>query len=230
MSKTTRILITGGEGIMATALAPYFPLAETRSHRECDVTNEVRVRQVFQEVRPELVIHCAALTAHNAEPHAYVVANIQGTCHVVAQARKHQSRLVYLSTDYLAAPREDDPVRPVNPYAASKYAGEVAVHSVPDSLVIRGSWYDRLELSHAATDAFTSKLPVARAAYYVASLAVSSLTGVMNIAGPRRSYYDIALQFNEQVVPVSRDQIRLPYELPADSSLDTSRLAGWLAA
>lgn len=230
MSHVTRVLVTGGSGIMATALAPYFPLAEYRSHGECDVTNPVRVRQVFQEVRPELVIHCAALTAHNAEPHAYVVANIEGTCHVVAQARRCNARLVYLSTDYLAAPREDDAVRPVNPYAASKYAGEIAVRSVPNGLVIRGSWYDRLELDRAATDAFTTKLPVAKAAYYVAILATSAHTGTVNIAGPRRSFYDIALEFNEQVLPVSRHSIRLPYELPADTSLDTTRLAQWLAA
>jgi hypothetical protein len=230
MSHVTRILVTGGDGILASALRPYFPLADYCGRETCDVSNAGSVRHAFQQLQPELVIHCAAETRHNAEPMSYVVANVQGTCNVVVQAKKIGSRVVYPSTDYLSARVEDGPVKPVNLYAASKYAGEIAVGACTNGVVVRGSWYSRLELSHAATDAFTSKLPVERAAFYLATLATSSLTGVINIGGPRRSIYDIALEFNERVIPVSRHQIRLPYELPADTSLDTTRLAQWLAA
>lgn len=229
-SHQTRILVTGGEGILGTALRDYFPFADYRGHYDCDVTSAVKLRQVFHDVRPELVIHCAAMTSHNAEPQAYAVNNIQGTINVVGNARRGGARVVYLSTDYLNASRETSPVAPVNQYAASKFAGELVAAGLRDHLVIRGSWYDRLQLTHAATDAFTSKLPVARAAYYVAALAVSSLTGVINIGNGRRSLYEIALEFNEQVVPVERKQIKLAYELPADCSLDTTRLTQFLNA
>jgi dTDP-4-dehydrorhamnose reductase len=230
VSHVTRILVTGGDGILATALRPYFPYADYCGRETCDVSNAGSVRHAFQQLQPELVIHCAAETRHNAEPMSYVVANIQGTCNVVVQAKKVGARVVFPSTDYLGAATENDPVKPVNSYAASKYAGEAAVSTANNWLVVRGSWYSRLDLSHAATDAYTTKLPVDKAAYYVAILATSGLTGVINIAGPRRTIYDIALEFNERVIPVSRHQIRLPYELPADTSLDTTRLAQWLAA
>ena len=222
--------MTGGDGILAQALRPYFPLAEYCGRQTCDVTNAGHVRHAFQQLKPELVIHCAAETSHNADPIAYVVGNVQGTVNVVLQAKKLGARVVYPSTDYLGARAEHDSVRPVNQYAASKYAGEQVAGSLGNALVVRGSWYSRLELSHAATDAYTSKLPVDRAAYYLATLAVSNLTGVINIGGPRRTIYSIALEFNEKVVPVSRKQIHCGYEIPPDSSLDTEKLTTWLKA
>lgn len=224
MSRTTRILVTGGDGILAQALRPYFPLGTFLGRQECDVTNAGQVRAAFNEVRPELVIHCAAQTTHNAEPMAYVMANVVGTINVVAAARKLGSRVVYPSTDYLGAPRESDAVRPVNRYAASKYAGELIVGSAVTGLVVRGSWYSHPTYSHAATDAFCTRLPVDKAAYFVATLAVSSATGVCNIGGARRTLFEIALEFNPRVVPVSRHQIQCGYTIPEDSSLDTSRL------
>lgn len=227
MSHVTKILVTGGDGILAQALRLYFPLATYLDRTACDVANAQAVRLAFQEHKPELVIHCAAMTSHNAEPFAYAVTNIQGTLNVVAQSKRHATRMVYPSTDYLGARRECDAVAPVNEYAASKYAGECVALSLGHALVVRGSWYSRLAYSHAATDAFTTKLPVAKAAYQIAVLATSDKTGVVNIAGPRRSIYDIALEFNERVMPVSRLQVRCGYEIPADCSLDTSRLQAW---
>ena len=228
MSRTTRILVTGASGILATALRPYFPLGTFFDREECDVTNPGDVRRAFNDVKPELVIHCAAQTAHNAEPMAYVMANIVGTVHVAIAARKLGSRLVYPSTDYLGAAREGDAVRPVNDYAASKYAGELVVGSTTPGLVVRGSWYSCPTYSHAATDAYCTRLPVDKAAYFVAALAVSSATGVCNIGGQRRSVYEIALEFNPRVVPVSRHQIQCGYTIPADCSLDTTRLRSLL--
>jgi dTDP-4-dehydrorhamnose reductase len=222
--------VTGGEGILATALRQYFPYADYCGREVCDVTRPEHVRMAFQNLKPDLVIHCAAVTSHNAEPFAYVQANIQGTVNVAAQAKKLGARVIYPSTDYLGTRTETGPVAPVNTYAASKYAGECVVRTLGNALVVRGSWYSRLDLSHAATDAFTSKLPVDRAAYFVSILATSSRTGVVNIAGPRRSIYDIALSFNERVTPVSRTAIHCGYPIPEDCSLDTARLQSWLAA
>jgi dTDP-4-dehydrorhamnose reductase len=215
---------------MAQALRAYFPLAEYHGRQTCDVQNRAQVEHVFQKMQPEMVIHCAALTAHNAEPIRYVKANVVGTVHVVEAALKHGTRLVYLSTDYLGSRQECDPVDPVNSYAASKYGGEIACGAHPGALVIRGSWYSRLDYDHAATDAFTSRLPVAQAAYFVACLATSNHTGTVNIGGQRRSHFEIALELNEQVTPCSRHDLDVGYEIPADSSLDTTKLNRLMAA
>jgi hypothetical protein len=52
----------------------------------------------------------------------------------------------------------------------------------------------------------------------------------VNIGGQRRSLYEIVLQFNEQVVPVKREQLGLPYQVPADCSLNTDKLNRLMAA
>jgi hypothetical protein len=91
-SRVTRILITGGDGILASALKAYFPLADYYGRQTCDVTRPEQVRMAFQNTKPELVIHCAAQTSHNAEPFSYVQANIQGTANVAAQAKKTGAR------------------------------------------------------------------------------------------------------------------------------------------
>lgn len=229
MSHTTRILVTGGDGILAQALIPYFPLGTFLSKDECDVTNANQVRAAFNAVKPEMVIHCAAVTAHDAEPFAYVMGNVLGTIQVALGAKKTCARFVYPSTDYLQARLESDPVRPVNAYAASKYCGELIARSITPGLVVRGSWYSGPTHTHAATDAFSSKVPVEKAAYWIAMLSTSSLTGTINIGGVRRSLYEIAIEHNERVVPVSRHQIRCGYEIPADASLDTQKLTRFLA-
>lgn len=215
---------------MAHALFPYFPNAHYATREDCDVTNPGQVRMTFQQTQPEVVIHCAAVTSHHADPMAYVMGNVQGTVNVLAQARKCGARLVYLGTDYLSARREEDPVSPIGFYAASKYAGELCIRPFANTLVIRGSWYSRLEYEYAATDAFTSKLAVDKAAFYVATLATSKHTGVVNIGGARRSIYEIALETDEGVIPCGRKQIACGYEIPGDCSLDTTRLNQWMRA
>lgn len=217
------VLVTGGSGILATALRAHFPEASYRSREVCDVTNRIGLNAVFQEAKPQLVIHCGAITGHNVTPMAYMEANIVGTANIVRQCARWNARLIYPSTDYLGAKQEDDPVKPVNDYAASKLGGELCVRMLPNSLIVRGSWYDELHYDFAATDAYTSKVHVSDAAAWIAKLALSQVTGIINIGGPRRSIWQIANRHDALVVPILRGELGLDYELPADASLDTSR-------
>lgn len=217
------VLVTGGSGILATALRAHFPEASYRSREVCDVTNRIGLNAVFQEVKPQLVLHCGAVTGHNVTPMTYMEANIVGTANIVRQCQKWNARLIYPSTDYLGAKHEDDPVKPVNDYAASKLGGELCVRMLQNSLIVRGSWYDKLEYQKAAYDAFTSKVHVSQAAAWIAKLALTDYTGIVNIGGPRRSLWQIATQVGLPAISVTRDELDLPYEIPADASLDTSR-------
>src|SRR5438045_9666085 len=108
--------------------------------------------------------------------------------------------MIFVSTDY-AYPgtrgdyRESDTCDPIAPYAESKYAGECAALTYDNTLAIRTSFYSRLDLQSAATDAFTSKMPIHECAALIAGLYTSTATGVVNGGGPRRSLYEIAVQF-----------------------------------
>lgn len=222
--RRVNILITGGDGILATALRAHFPKAVYRTRAQCDVTDSLLVANTFYDEIPQLVIHCGAATAHDRSPMAYMEVNIVGTANIVRQCARHKARLIYPSTDYLGAKHEDDPVKPVNDYAASKLGGEMCVRMLPNSLIVRGSWYDQLNYDYAASNAFTSKIPVAQAAAWIAKLALSDATGVVNIGGKKRSIFSIVHdEFNGQVKRIRRQALDVGYDFPADSSLCTTR-------
>lgn len=228
-SRLTRICVTGGSGRLAQALKPYFPFADYTTRQTLNVADAKSCRDYFSTHSVDVILHLAAETAHDSAHETYLANNVTGTTNIALWARRLNVRLVYTSTDYvypgLGQSCESDPVLPIGCYAASKYAGEVSASMVTDHLVIRGSWYDRLDWSSAAVDAFSSRIPVAQAAGYVAALTCSGATGVVNVGGPRRSLYElIATEFNPRVSACSRGDLKLPYELPMDVSLDLSRL------
>lgn len=226
------ILVTGGQGKLATALRGYIPDATFLGHHELDVTDAGACKWVVGDVRPDIVIHAAAATHYSETPETYDAVNHRGTVHMLRATRKAGARFVYCSTDYVyggakGLARETDAVAPVNAYALSKWSGECVVRTYPASLILRGSWYSGLQYQRAATDAYSSKVPTRIAAPWVATLSQSTVTGVVNIGGGRRSMYEIALEYNERVQPCVLADLRLPYPMPADTSLHTGKLR-WL--
>ena len=227
-SAKTRIAVTGGSGILATALQPYFPTADFLSHESCDVGDWGSVRRWFGQHRYDLILHLGAETSHNATPEQYWHTNVIGTTVMVQWAKQQGARFVYTSTDYCypgtGQHSETDPVFPRNAYSWSKLGGECAAQLYDKSVIIRGSWYETLHLQRAATDAYTSKVPVATAAMQIATIATSGLTGIVNVGGPRRSLYEIALEANQRVQPIPRSEVQCGYPFPRDVSLNLARV------
>ena len=236
-SNSTRILVTGGNGMLATALRAYFPMADYASHKSLDVSQWQSCRAWMNRNSYDLVIHAGAATAHDASGQVLLNTNVVGTANMVQLSARQGARFVYLSTDYVypgtgqkTGYRESDGVWPNGVYAWSKLAGEAATQTYHKSLIVRGSWYDQLSFSRAATDAYTSKIPVTKAAGLVATLSVSTHTGVVNIGGARRSLYEImATEFDPKVRPCLRADITVGYPIPADVSLDLTRLKALLS-
>lgn len=226
-----RVCLTGGGGKLARALTSYFPQADAPTREFLDVADAGSCKRWFSDRTYDLIIHTAAKTNHDASPAAYNAVNVLGTANITHWARKQGARLVYTSTDYVypadvpGPHREDAPLRPVNHYALSKLGGEVAVQSHANHLIVRGSWYGPMFHPSATTDCFTSKVPVERAADWIATLSTSTVTGIVNIGGRRRSLYEIMVcEWNASCQPTSRSQVSLPYSLPADCSLDTTKM------
>lgn len=224
-----KVAITGSDGILGTALRPYFPNADWLSRASCDVSNPGSVRNWFSHRTYDMVVHCGAVTSGTAGGEALVQTNILGTAHVLNWARKQGARFVYLSTDYVypgtGRHKETDSLNPHGPYAWSKLGGECVTRSYWSSVIIRGSWYDTITNSAAATDAYQSKIPVQKAAMMVATISNSTHTGVFNIGDGRRSLWEIAVsEFNPSCRPIARKDItHIPYTVPFDVSLDTTR-------
>ena len=88
---------------------------------------------LFDEIRPELVVHLAAqadVGTSVEQPVLDAQVNVLGTLNVLEAARPHGAQLVFSSTGgalYGECPRparEDDERRPLSPYGTSKLAGE----------------------------------------------------------------------------------------------------------
>lgn len=200
------IVVTGGTGALGTALRSFLPdSARFLNRRDCDVRDAARVALMLGRLKPDVVLHAAALTNHQHPNAAEVIdTNIMGTRNVARWCRAADVRLVYTSTHYVYggnAPEggwtELDAPAPIGTYAWSKLAGEHWTEMVRNALVVRGSWYTPAKVRAwaergALVDAWCTREPTRDAARKVAALALSDARGVVNIAGPERTFHDIA--------------------------------------
>ncbi len=148
-----RILITGGKGMLGRTLVRHWEAAHTlfiADLPEVDITRPDCIDAAFDTFRPEVVVHCAAMTqvdACESEPARADLLNHRATALIAQAAARHQARLIAISTDYVfagdepGARSEDDPVAPKTAYGQSKLAGEAAVRAhCPDHIIARIAW------------------------------------------------------------------------------------------
>lgn len=237
-----RVLLTGGSGTLGRYVLRDPGLADADvaapSRSALDVGDAASVHAFVRDHRPALVIHAAAVIrsrgANGPEMWAETSrVNVAGTGHVAGAARAAGARLVYVSTDFVfdgAKPgglyREDDVACPLGYYPLSKYAGERLVAPHPDALVVRMSFNDDAGWPYpkAFSDRFTSKLKASEAASQLVAAALSGLTGVLHVGGPRRSYLDFARTLDPSVEPMTMADVASGHDLmPLDVSLDVSR-------
>lgn len=136
-----RSLVTGGHGFVGTWLVDHLTANGEEvmaTGEEVDVRDAAAVRRSLESVAPTTVYHLAGM-AHVgsswADPAETFAVNALGTVHVVDACRRldPMPRVVIVSSaevygsvqpDELPL-REDAPLRPQSPYAASKAAAEV---------------------------------------------------------------------------------------------------------
>jgi len=122
--------------------------AVAADHRALPVDDVAALEAAFEAVRPDIVIHTAALTNLDRceeHPDEADAVNAAGTRNVVrAAARAGGAHIVYISTDYVfdgrgTRPyRESDETHPLSVYGQTKLAGERACP--PEATIVRTSW------------------------------------------------------------------------------------------
>ena len=115
-----------------------------------DLTNEKQIREVIQQVKPNIIVNAAAYTAvDKAEQDQQVAMAINATApQILADlAKQTNALLVHYSTDYVfdgtknAPYLETDTPNPLNMYGKSKLAGDQAIQaSGCHHLIFRTSW------------------------------------------------------------------------------------------
>lgn len=120
---------------------------------QLDITDREAVSKTIENIRPDVIIHCAAWTAVDAaedeENREKVDAiNHLGTRYIAEAAKSVDAKMVYISTDYVFNGQgtrpwnpDDKVFAPLNVYGKSKLEGELAVSSTLDKyFIVRIAW------------------------------------------------------------------------------------------
>ena len=118
-----------------------------------DITDENAVKSVLCDIKPDVVIHCAAWTAVDAaedEENTEKVfkINAKGTENIAKVCKELDCKMVYISTDYVFDGQGETPwdpdckdYAPLSVYGKSKLEGEKAVSSILDKyFIVRIAW------------------------------------------------------------------------------------------
>lgn len=148
-----RVLILGAHGQLGKELQAAFCDAGeiiAFDRAACDLSNPSGIRAAIRETRPGVILNAAAYTAVDraeSEPDLAMRINGEAPGIIAEEAKKIGALLVHYSTDYVfdGSKREpwveDDPVRPLNVYGATKLAGERNIHNLGGRfLIFRTSW------------------------------------------------------------------------------------------
>ena len=152
-----KMLITGASGFLGSHVAQYYKdkyEVLTPSHSEIDIADESSVMTYFKDNRPDVVVHCAAISdvgRCEREPEFSWSINVVGTENVVKAAKEVSAKCVCCSSDQVyfgsvktEAHQEEYKIEPENVYGKEKAYAERSCLAIDESSVhLRLSWmYD----------------------------------------------------------------------------------------
>jgi len=224
-----RIMITGGSGFLGWNLCrelgkrhevfgsylqhPCVP--DTCSAFKLDVTSREEIRSCIEQMKPDVIIHTAAITnPDHCEKDRGLAKKVNSDASriIASLSHEHSVRLIYVSTDLVfngekGSYTEDDEPAPVNYYGDTKLQGEIAVRELlPDGVILRVSlmygwgngihgcftdWMlstlEKKEKLHLFTDQYRTPTFVNDSVIGFIKVAEDpQATGIFHLAGPER--------------------------------------------
>lgn len=145
------IAITGSTGLFGHGLVQVISKRHTVfsvGRAEADITKFEQVRKAFQKLRPDLVIHAAAIPSPDlceSDPARAYLVNVHGTRHIAEAARETGAAVALISSDAVfdgekqSPYSESDPTIPPTVYGRTKLRSEHLVGALPRYWVFRVS-------------------------------------------------------------------------------------------
>lgn len=229
-----------------------------------DLVDLDTARAAIAAARPEVILNAAALADVDAcerDPAGAFAQNVRAAENVARVAAACEARLVHVSTDHLfdgtkPMRSETEPVAPLNEYARTKHAAEVAVAAAwPPALIVRTNFFGwgsalrpsfsdwvldglrrRRDLTMFTDSHFTPILANDLVALVLA-LVDTGAEGVYHVGGRDRvSKYEFALRLAEafdcapdSIQPIEMEAKPLGAPRPRDLSLASDKAAARLA-
>jgi dTDP-4-dehydrorhamnose reductase len=145
-----KILVTGSNGLLGQKLVELIvkekeyqliatargenrlPFTEGYSYKSLDVSDKTEVDKIFEEVKPDYIIHTAAMTNVDqceSEREGCWKLNVDAVQHLADASKKHNAFLLHLSTDFIFDGEngpydEEAEAKPLSYYGESKLAAE----------------------------------------------------------------------------------------------------------
>lgn len=149
-----KMLITGASGFLGSRLVAYYKEKYeilSPSHGDMDITDEESVERYFSVKRPDIVVHCAAISDTGLcerEKELSWKVNVTGSEHIAKCAKKYQVKCVMCSSDQVycgsektGAHSEDEKIAPYNVYGKDKaYTEQSCLQINEESIHLRLAW------------------------------------------------------------------------------------------
>jgi len=185
-----------------------------------DLSDENQIIEILQEIKPDRIIHLAAMTGVDlceAEKELATLINTKATEILAKQAAKQKIFFLYVSTDYVfdginGMKKEDDPSNPLGFYGKSKLEGELVLNKLASSWCIARTstpfgihptkksfplWVkENLEAKKeipVLIDQFTSPTYVPNLSKMLIEITIRQIIGIIHVSGATRiSRYALA--------------------------------------
>lgn len=177
-----------------------------------DLANQNNIKNILNEIQPDVVIHLGAMTdvkLCETEQNLAMAINAKATEILANESAKQKAFFVYVSTDYvfdgkMGMKKENGDTNPLGFYGKSKLAGEIALNKLTSGwCIVRTStpfgihptkksfpiWVkENLESKKISvlTDQYTSPTYVPNLSKMLIEVATRQISGIIHLAGATR--------------------------------------------
>jgi len=235
-----KIVITGANGMLGSALCKVYygnnSVYALHRDKECfgictkdysfDLTDSTKLKSCLDQIKPDLVIHCAGLiNLELCEQHPQLAydANVNVSENIAKWCSSQAAKLVYISTDQVYGGSKDHSetntnLQPLNQYGETKLQGELKVQELSaDSIIVRTNIFgwnikptrfssvewicNSLENEEEVTlftDYTFSPIYTKELANIIMKLVNLDFSGIINIGSPKTcTKYEFGMQLEE---------------------------------